>query len=130
MRIRELCFGQIGNSETINFAIDELKRYVKAIDPAVMVEVVMADKPINAACTVIWVGIHEDLHATIPVVDDPVMDDAIAISVENGKGYISGSNERSVLIAAYRFLNELGCQWFRPGDEGFRVQHNPLEQGL
>lgn len=127
MRFRKLCFGQIGSSETINYVVDELKRYVKAIDREVMVEVVMADKPISAAYNVIWVGIHEDLHAAIPAVADPAQDDAIAISVENGKGYISGTNERSVLIAAYRFLKELGCDWVRPGDDGFRVAKQPLE---
>ena len=127
MRFRKLCFGQIGKSETVNYAVEELKRYVKAIDREVMVEVVLADKPINAAYNVIWVGIHEDLQANVPAVADPEMDDAIAISVENGKGYISGSNERSVLIAAYRFLRELGCDWVRPGDDGFRVTKHPLE---
>ena len=37
-------------------------------------------------------------------VHDPYFDDAFSISVQNGHGYIAGSNERSVLIGVYRLL--------------------------
>lgn len=49
--------------------------------------------------------------------DDP-MDDAIAIDVQGAVGRIVGSNPRSLLIATYRFLHELGCRWVRPGPDG------------
>ncbi len=45
-------------------------------------------------------------------------DDILSITVKHGCGVITGSNERSVLIAAYRFLYELGCRWLHPGQEG------------
>lgn len=45
-------------------------------------------------------------------------DDEIHIDVEKGKGIISGSNERSVLIGVYKFFYELGCRFVRPGADG------------
>ncbi len=51
-------------------------------------------------------------------VEQPTYDDAIAISVKDKKGYIAGSNERSVLIGVYRLLSEWGIGWVRPGKNG------------
>lgn len=45
-------------------------------------------------------------------------DDEITIAVKGGKGYIAGSNPRSVLIGVYRFLEECGARWIRPGKDG------------
>jgi len=44
--------------------------------------------------------------------------DEIKINVMNGSGIITASNERSVLIAVYRFLFELGCRFLFPGKDG------------
>lgn len=60
---------------------------------------------------------------TIVLGQDPSLgedpgDDVIAIDVRGGVGTITGSNERSVLIAAYRYLTELGCRFVRPGPDG------------
>lgn len=52
---------------------------------------------------------------------DPDMnekEDEIKICVRGGKGYISGSNKISVLIAVYRFFKECGCRFIRPGKDG------------
>ncbi len=51
-------------------------------------------------------------------VHDPYFDDAFSISVQNGHGYIAGSNERSVLIGVYRLLAEWGVRFVRPGKNG------------
>ena len=51
-------------------------------------------------------------------VENPVLDDAISIYVKDKKGYIAGSNERSVLIGVYRLLEEWGIRWVRPGKNG------------
>lgn len=45
-------------------------------------------------------------------------DDAYTIDVTAGKGRITGSNERSVLLGVYRFFYELGCRFIRPGRDG------------
>jgi hypothetical protein len=38
-----------------------------------------------------------------------------------GRGIVTGTNDRSVLIGAYRLLRELGCAWVYPGEAGERV---------
>jgi hypothetical protein len=56
--------------------------------------------------------------AVLPAVEDPTLDDAIAIEVRSRQGIIAGTNPRAVLIATYRYLTELGCRWVRPGPDG------------
>jgi uncharacterized protein DUF4838 len=53
-----------------------------------------------------------------PAVEQPEFDDAIYVEVAGLRGIIAGSNPRSVLLAAYRYLTELGCRWVRPGPDG------------
>jgi hypothetical protein len=53
-----------------------------------------------------------------PNVKDPEVDDAIDIDVKGGAGHIAGINPRSVLLAVYRYLTELGFRWVRPGADG------------
>jgi len=125
MKFRKIRLGQLGNHETIAFAVEELQKYLKKIDPCLFVEVLLLDEPDAACGDVIWVGLHDSF--PVPQVKDPFWDDAVAISVKDSAGYISGSNERSVLIAAYRFLQELGCRWVRPGKDGFRVTTQELD---
>jgi hypothetical protein len=55
---------------------------------------------------------------SLPEVDDPAFDDAIGIRVRAGVGVICGNNHRSVLLAVYRYLTEIGCRWIRPGRSG------------
>ena len=45
-------------------------------------------------------------------------DDAVVVRIKDGAGWIAGVNERSVLLGVYRFLNQLGCRWVRPGIDG------------
>lgn len=64
------------------------------------------------------IGASED-----PVgLDDAGLDDAVAISVHGDRGTIIGRNPRSLLIAVYRYLRELGFRWLRPGPDG---EHQP-----
>lgn len=55
----------------------------------------------------------------VPAVTDPAFDDAYWIDATPRGGGLAGSNARSVLLATYRFLTELGCRWLRPGEDGF-----------
>ncbi len=63
-------------------------------------------------------GLLGDFGVSVDGVDDPALDDAIYIDVRNSRGVIAGSNPRSVLFAAYRFLEAAGCRWIRPGPDG------------
>jgi hypothetical protein len=59
-------------------------------------------------------------------VKDVKRDDSIYVCVENNEGIITGCNPRAVLIAAYRFLKELGVAWVRPTDDGEVVNEKKL----
>ena len=127
MTYRRIRFGQIGNGRATDFAILELTKYLKKMDPKLVIDVLKMDAIDENFKGIIWVGRDEKLAAQLPTVNEPALDDAIAIVVENGEGYITGTNERSVLQAAYRFLKELGCDWVRPGVEGERIPVKEIE---
>ena len=98
MDSRRICLGRIGKHPTVAYAAEELGRYLKRMDPALSVEIFPTDAVTDTAVPVIWVGKDPSFCTEVPAVESPYLDDAIAIKVENGGGYITGSNERSVLI--------------------------------
>ena len=87
--------------DVISFAKDELEKYLKLTN-------VKAD---------IKVGLFEDFNDYIEV-EDPYHDDAFIIKVEKKRGYIAGSNPRSILFGIYRLFEEWGVTWVRPGPNG------------
>lgn len=49
--------------------------------------------------------------------EDPALDDAYYIRVDETEACVYGSNPRSVLLGVYRYLTEIGCRFLRPGPE-------------
>ncbi|MBQ2755127.1 MAG: DUF4838 domain-containing protein [Oscillospiraceae bacterium] len=127
MTYRRIRFGQLGSSEVVAFAVSELARYLNMMDPQLVVDVLQTEQLTESFKGVIWVGQDEKLKEKLPAVDDPKADDGIAVKVVNGEGFITGTNGISVLIAAYRFLKALGCDWVRPGIEGERIPKKAVE---
>ena len=109
---------QCGADTVTDFAVSELKRYIRTMDFSATVDVILWRPGFELGSKGLMVGINDELSAKVPAVKNPALDDAIAISVCNGNGYITGSNTRSVLIAVYRFLREVGCSFVRPGPDG------------
>ena len=64
------------------------------------------------------------------LLDGDTSRDSIDISVANGRGYIGGSTPCAVLIAAYRFLYELGCRWTHPGKGGEHIPKRTLDTNI
>ena len=128
MTYRRIRFGQIGNGKVVDFAVQELVKYLKQMDSKLVVDVLQMASIDESFKGIIWVGCDDKLAAQLPKVDVPALDDGIAIAVENGEGYITGTNERSVLLAVYRFLKALGCDWVRPGKEGERIPEKAIEK--
>ncbi len=127
MIYRRIRLGQISADSIIDMAVKELCRYLKQMDPHLEIEIIQTEGVVADFEPVVWVGIDPAFVAKVPVVAVPALDDAIAISVRQNHGYITGTNTRSVLIAAYRFLKELGCDWVRPGLEGERIPQKAIE---
>lgn len=95
-------------SRVTRFAAEEFARLIKKADP----EAAVVEKEDGA----LKIGLSAA--PSLPKVNDPSLDDAIAIDVENMSGYITGVNERSVLFAVYRLFTEIGACFVRPGREG------------
>ena len=93
------------SNKTTFYAASELKSFVEAMTDDIC-EIVDSDGDI--------------LLDILPEgsVKDPLIDDRYVIDIKDGKGKISGSNERSILLGIYRYLKELGCRFVRPGKNG------------
>lgn len=114
------------SNQTIAFAGKELKKYIARMlgsDESISLE--LKEKYDASEKNALWLGTWHEFGSdncldgsVLPVVDDSTMDDAIYIDAGEGKGVISGVNDRSVLLAVYRFLTEAGCRWVRPGEDG------------
>lgn len=104
------------DNETILFAAHELAKYLEAVTASGWI--VNNEKHHDERNEGIWIGLPADLPDAPRFVSGQTDDDAVWIDVSCGKGTISGTNPRSVLMSVYRFLTELGCRWVRPGVDG------------
>ena len=102
-------------NETLRYAAEELSKYwVMMTDekaPEIAYSPVSEEGAIN-------LGLLGDLGRNADDVSDPVFEDVLDVSVANGKGFIAGSNPRSVLMGVYRFLRHAGCRFIRPSKGG------------
>lgn len=101
-------------SPVIQFAAEEFARLMAKMDPDASVRINHPDDLNNE--NVLFIG--KGSETLLPSTADPLIDDAIYIEVENCVGKICGNNDRSVLIAVYRFFRESGCVFVRPGRAG------------
>lgn len=114
-----LILAKLGDNKTIGYAFDELARILKRMDPTLLIDGRCYETADAALDGILWLGLDGSV--------TPSADDEIKIDVKNGAGVITGSNERAVLIAAYRFLYELGCRWLRPGEDGEVIPEKKLD---
>lgn len=98
---------------TVLFACEELTRHLERINAP------WREDPQER---VITVG-AQALPGMLPPLDDPDRDDAVWIDITEMNGVIAGSNPRSVLLAVYRFLQELGFWFVKPGREGTLLRY-------
>lgn len=127
-KINHIQIARIGGHPTVKLAVEELRSYFKKIDRSTIVEERVYQQYDPDAGRLLWVGMAEAWEELLPAVPDRQLDDGICIRVTDFAGVITGTNERSVLIAAYRFLKELGVEWLHPGPEGELVPESRLEK--
>ncbi len=99
---------------TLTFAAKELQRYLGEVSDEVFSIIPSSDY--NPDEDALYLGIN--LSDKLLNVDDKSLDDAILIETNCLTGLITGTNPCSVLIAAYRFLKELGFAFLHPGKNG------------
>lgn len=102
-------------SAVTRFAAEEFGRLIRKMDPKA--EATISNCAFSPEVKALWIGLDAGLPKAAQV-EDPLVDDGICMDVQNGVGYITGTNERSVLIGVYRFFREAGCMFVRPGREG------------
>lgn len=111
-----LNIARIGHDPIIAYAAEEVKRCLEKMDPSLDILLLTYPKWRADLCDALWIGMDPAFAGEVPPVKDPELDDAIAIDVTGGLGYITGANPRAVLIAAFRYLRQLGAMWVRPQD--------------
>lgn len=95
-------------STVLAFAAQELKKY---LEKAGVQAHVLPYRKENPYLKQLVLEVSPETFA----VSDPKWDDAYEICIEDFRGRIRGSNDRSVLLGAYRYLRELGYYFLRPG---------------
>ncbi len=103
------------DEKTVVFSAKEIQKYLSFVtdeDIAVIPSI-----SLNKQCKdTVYVGVN--LSDALAEVEDKTLDDAIFIDIKDKSGMITGTNARSVLIGAYRYLKEVGFIFVRPGKDG------------
>ncbi len=126
--IKNIIIARLGSNKTVRMAADELKRYLNLMDSKILVDVRVYNNYDKNLPNLLWVGVDDILSENLKPVEDKKLDDAICIEVEDFCGFITGANERAVLIAVYRFLKELGIKWLCPGKIGEVIPEREIDK--
>jgi len=116
------------NTETFLYAADELKKYVTGLSRGKIVpELCFAYSiPREAEDDEIILALLDELSLDTSDLEDAFIEDIIDIDVKSCKGYIAGSNPRSVLMGVYKYCTSAGCRFLRPGPDGDYVPEADL----
>ena len=106
-------------SETLHYAATELLKYMRhmtscTVSPDIEYVAVLPTQATDA----IVLGLLPELGLDTSDLYDAFMEDILDIRVNGLCGYIAGSNERSVLMAVYKYCTSAGCRFLRPGPDG------------
>ena len=109
-----------GNDETIAYAAKEFKKYLDKVTETVGYGKLckVNELPSEIGENEIVLGLLGDLGLDSSDVEDAELDDVEDVNICNGKGYIAGSNPRSILFGVYDYFKAKGCAWVRPGVNG------------
>ncbi|MBR2309876.1 MAG: DUF4838 domain-containing protein [Oscillospiraceae bacterium] len=99
---------------TIDFAAEELKKYLRMMMPETGDILISYDPNAKDGFRL---GFLADFDLAFTG-KDSLLDDEYYIDMAADSGYIAGSNPRSVLFGVYRYLKKLGVRFLFPGAEG------------
>ena len=106
---------KIISDPTVDYAAEELKKYLRMMMPEGG-DVKIAYNP--EARDGFRLGLMSDFSLDTSDAENTELDDIIYIDCDECGGIIAGSNPRSVLLAVYEYLRQLGCRWLFPGVDG------------
>ncbi|WP_317367016.1 DUF4838 domain-containing protein [uncultured Tyzzerella sp.] len=112
--------------DTIKYASREIAKYLTLVTKDDRWQIIKKKK-YSKDLQGIWLCNYKEVGVKFDVLDFK-QDDAIEINIEKGNGYITGSNNRSILIGVYKFLEKLGCKFLRPGKDGEKIIHKSFEE--
>ena len=106
---------KISNSDVVDFAAEELKKYLRMMRPEAGDVKISYNESANDGFRL---GLMSDFGLDTSDVEDTELDDIIYIDTKENRGIIAGSNPRSVLFAVYEYLKKQGCAFYFPGVDG------------
>ncbi len=106
---------KITSNTTIDFAAEELKKYLRMMMPR-RGEIPVAYAP--DATDGFRLGLMADFGLDMSDAENITLDDIIYIDCDENGGIIAGSNPGALLIAVYRYLRFNDCRWLFPGIDG------------
>ncbi len=115
---------KITSSPVVDFAAEELKKYLRMMMPRCGEIEIFYDPEAKEGFRL---GLMKDFGLDTSEAEDQDLDDILHIDTQKEGGIIAGNNARSVLLAVYRYLTENGCRWLFPGVEGELIPIKEIE---
>ena len=106
---------KIDASPVIDFAAEELKKYLRMMMP-MDGEITIEYKP--DASEGFRLGLMQTFGLDVSDAEVPELDDILYIDTTKEGGIIAGDNARSVLLSVYEYLRQNGCRFLFPGVDG------------
>ena len=115
---------KITSSSTIDYAAEELKKYLRMMMPEGGDVKISYDPEAKDGFRL---GLMQDFGLDISDAEDPELDDILYINCDTSGGIIAGDNPRSVLLSVYEYLRKNGCIWLMPGVDGEYIPMKDIE---
>ena len=110
-----LAIKKITSNPTVDFAAEELKKYLRMMMPRCGEITISFDPKAEEGFRL---GLMRDFGLDTSEALDVELDDILHIDTDCAGGIIAGSNPRSVLLSVYEYLRQNGCRWLFPGIDG------------
>ena len=115
---------KIDASPVIDFAAEELKKYLRMMMPNDG-EIPIEYKP--DAKDGFRLGLMQTFGLDTSDAENTELDDILYMDTDGEGGIIAGDNARSVLLAVYEYLRQNGCRFLFPGVDGELIPVKKIE---
>ena len=103
------------DASAVDFAAEELKRYIRMMMPEAGQVTVCYKK---GAVDGFRIGLLSEFGLPDSDVEDSYMDEILYADCSEKGGIIAGNNPRAVLLSVYEYLRAQGIRWLYPGVDG------------